>query len=297
MNRMRCVIGLSAVVALSCAVPAKANFLGSVARGLSLFDFQFAGERNVLGDGYNVNAVASYNNRTFDFGPAELTLSGAVRLSGGYTTRGLPRFNFAATTLGTPLSYTLDFNNGIQEYTATGSVLVNIDTKINALGFYDQTFQISNRGTADISGFLLVDEESLDSDIGPIVISGNIYVDAIAALTEPFFTATGTTNPFVKITGKATKTAELNKTADDLRARLAAGESLSGDEMGVLVNNTIMAALLGGQPSGNLFDGLLVPDGLLSENGTPAYDVTLLPEPSTLILLLGGAVTLLRRRT
>jgi hypothetical protein len=269
-----------------------------LAKGLSLFDFRFSGQHNLLGDGITVNANAFYSNREFDFGVADLTLNGSLNLQAGWTSRGIPAVNFKANSGGAPLSYVFNMNNGIQDLTATGSVLIDIDSHINALGFYDEKFEISNRGTFDTKGYGLVDNGTLAFDAGPINIHGNIFADAIGAITEPFFAATGTVNPFVKFSAKSQKAMEASQKAEDLRARIDAGEVLSDEEMSALVNNTILAAMLGGQPDSKLFDGLLVPTGLLEEASTQklSLEAEPTPEPAS-IFVLAATVPLLRRRS
>ncbi len=271
----------------------------NAALGLSLLDFQFSGQRNLLGDGFTVNADAFYNNRRFNFGVADLTLNGQMDLSAGITKRGIPSFEFNANTGGSSLLYTFNINNGIQDLTASGSVFVNIGTKINALGFYDQTFQISNRGTYATDGFALVDSGTLDFDAGPIDIHGNIFADGLAALTQPLFNATGTENPFAKFSGKATKSIEANKKVEELRARIDSGEVLSDDDMAVLINNSIIAAMLGGKPDSHLFDQLLAPEELLKDASaaqTKLINLETVPEPLGVCLLAATLPLLSTRR-
>ena len=96
MNRVRglCTLGALLVVLNAGALPARAELYKSVAKGLELFGFQVSGQRNVLGDGITVNANAVYNDRDFNMGLADLTLRGALNMSAGYTTRGIPGVNF-----------------------------------------------------------------------------------------------------------------------------------------------------------------------------------------------------------
>jgi hypothetical protein len=291
--------GALLAVLLAGAVPARAELYKDVARGLALLDFQFSGERNVLGDGITVNTAAFYNGRQFDFGVAELTLTGQIRASAGFTRRGIPGADFTLNTGGTPLNYTFKTTNGLADVTATGRVLIDIGTDINALGFYNQTLQISNRGNFETSGAALGggDSGTLAFDVGTIDVSGNIFADVLAGLTQPFFDATGTENPFEKFSGQA-KLMKATKSVEELQARVASGQVLTDQELSMLINNSILAAVLGGRPSSDLFDQFMLPDGLIdSKAGMAGVRVLPTPEPGTLsVLALALASGFIRRR-
>lgn len=297
-----------ALVSLMCAtIPAttvRADLQDNLLWGLNLLDYQFDLQKNVLGNGYDFNTAAYYNSRIFRLGLAELTLGDTapttVSLQTGYTTRGLPSAHFSLANVGQPLSYTFDANYGFQDFVAQGSMLFNIDTRVNALGFYDLTLQISNRGTYTTDGFGLTENGSLDFDIGPIVISGNVYADAIAALTQPFFDATGTQNPFAKFSQEATKVAAFTETFDEVSARIRAGQPISSSDASKLVSNTILSALLGEEPSSNLFESLLLPTMLqevMPAEMTHATNRALpVPEPGMASLLALGLIFCRRPR-
>jgi hypothetical protein len=270
--------------------------------GLNLFDYQVNGQRNYLGKGWDINATAVYAGQEYDFGFAELTLGSPVaptasNISVGYTTRGIPKAEFGWNTGGRALPYTLEFNNGFQDFTTIdGSVLVDVSTDVNVLGFYDTRIQISNRANYSTDGFLANQDGNLNFDVGPIDVSGNIYADALAVVTAPLWAATGTDNPFAKFSERATKTAELNATIDELKARIAAGEILSDEEMAQLVNSTLVSAILQGEPGqSNLFQGLAM--AFNKPGDTSAARLMVVPEPSSAFLLFGlGALFIAKRR-
>ncbi|GMV97394.1 MAG: hypothetical protein AMXMBFR83_17520 [Phycisphaerae bacterium] len=295
MNRPRMMALASAVLAVwvAGAPQARAELYKDVARGLALLDFQFSGERNLLGDGITVNTSAFYNNRTFDFGVAQLTLTGQLSASAGFTRRGIPGANFSLNTGGGNLNYTFTVNNGLQDLTATGTALVNVRANVNALGFYDKQIQISNRGTFTTDGVLLDEGGTLAFDVGPINQSGNLYADLLARLTQPLFEAAGTENFFAKLSDQATKVVEATKNIDFLRARAAAGEPLTEAELTTLVNNTILAAVLGGEPSPDLFARILAGDGVTMTSETPGTAYQAVPEP---VLMTPLALLLLSLR-
>jgi len=304
-TRINWLVGMTLAATWVPVTTVQADLLPTVIRGMQLFDYQFSGEKNVLGDGWTLNANAFYNNRRFNMGVADLYLTGQVNSSVGYTLRGIPSAEFSLNTGGQPLAYSLIFNNGIQDVTLSGGALVDIFTDINALGFYDMNFQISNRGEYTSDGFLCSDTGTLDYDMGPINVSGNIFADAVAALTQPLFTATGTENPFAKFSARATKAIEAENTANEIRSRIVAGEVVSDEEIAQLVNNTLVAAMLNGQPTDNLFDDLIIPEGLLAPETLVTFQPVVAggalqqtPEPfsaSLMMLPLAGLIYPRRR--
>ncbi len=293
MHVKRCAL-LAGVVLMTVVLPARtvqADLPGELLIGLNLLDYNSQVAKNYLGKGWDFDATAFYSGQTFRFGLADLTLgetnSSSVAISAGYTLRGLPQARFSMET-SRPLSYTMKANYGVQDLTATGNILLDIDTTINALGFYDLTFHISNRGQFQTEGFAGTDQGTLDFDAGPIVVSGNIFADVLAAFTQPFFTAAGTENPFAKFSQKAVRGlpegADLNSITDLTMA--------TGDQIGQAVNNSIVSALLGQEPSKDLLGKLIFPDDLQSAMLVPEVQrlafVQRVPEPATVALIAIG---------
>lgn len=296
-------IRLARILAVSVAVFAvsgtavQAEVWRDVVRGMNLFDYNFNGQRNYLGNGWDLSATAVYTGQQYDFGFAELSLgSGVSRFDMGYTLRGIPKAEFSWTTGGAALPYTLSFNNGIQDFqTVSGSILIDVNTEVNVLGFYDTQIQISNRGTYGTDGFLADQEGDLAFDVGPIDVSGNIFADALAVVTQPLWAAANTPNPFTKFSQTATKTAQATATIEELRARIEAGDILTDEEMAQLVNSTLIAAILKGDAvDSDLFKSLSFPT---KESASPLRIAEIVPEPTTVLLVLGlGTLALPRRR-
>lgn len=304
----RWIVRFACPIVLAGATAAQAGVWGDVVRGLSLVDYRVNGQRNFLGDGWDINAGAVYQGQTYDFGFADLTLGAtspaASNIQLGYTLRGIPSADFS-WTVGTPtapLSYQFNINNGIQDFsTISGNILIDVSTDINVLGFYDTRIQISNRGTFDTDGFFANEVGDLNFDVGPIDVSGNIYADFLAAVTQPFFAAAGTENPFTKFTTAAAKQAkagELEQSVADLRARVEAGDILTDTELAKLVNAMLLSSILTGDPG----NADLLAELTASMDKEPGAEMasmrsisTPIPEPATLLLLLPMAL-LLRRR-
>ena len=254
--------------------------------GLNLLDYRTGLKKNYLGKGWDFDATAFYSGQTYRFGWADLTLGAgqatSVQISAGYTLRGLPSARFSMST-NNPLAYTLNANYGVQDLTAVGSMLIDVDTTINALGFYDMTFHISNRGTFQTEGFAGQDQGTLDFDAGPIVVSGNIFADILAAITQPLFAAAGAENPFAKFSQKAVR--GLNADLD--LARLTALDAMSADQVGQAVNGLLVSAVLGQEPGTDPWASLTMNAGLLETSTSQdlrAWNQTV-PEPATLAML------------
>jgi hypothetical protein len=301
-TQLKWILAVSFAALTGSTAAVQAEVWRDVVRGMTLLDYQFDANRNYLGNGWDLNAAALYNGQEYDFGFAELTLGSAnaptiSNISMGYTLRGIPKAEFSWNTGGQALPYQLQFNNGFQDFTTVnGSILVDVSTDINVLGFYDTRIQISNRGSFDTDGFITETDGSLAFDVGPIDVSGNIYADALAVITQPFWIATNTENPFSKFSERATKTASLNTTIDELRARIEAGEILSDEEMATLVNSTLLAAMLEGDASnGRLFQDLALP--ISKDSNTTTRVMMDLPEPTTALLMFALSTLMVSRRS
>ncbi len=301
MTQKRWLTALSAIV-IPAAV-AQAGVWREVAFGLDQFGYQFSGQRNYLGNGWDINLNAVYTGQDYNFGFADLKLGSSATptlstIQAGYTLRGIPQASFSWSTNGNALPYTLKINNGIQDFTTiNGSMLADVSTDINVLGFYDTRIDISNRGSYSTEGFLGQSDGSLAFDVGPIDISGNIYADALAAITDPFFTAAGQENPFAKFSSRSVKEANLKSTIADLQARAQAGEILTDEEMATLVNSMLLSAIITGDSSdGNMFTGLVTPASLQLDDVRSGSNFGLVPEPGSLLLLGGMAMCVVPRR-
>lgn len=287
--------------------------LGSDLRyGLQLYGIKYEKRYDPLSKGYLLNiSVADpqtgtpyYNNTHFYMGFADLVLgsedAGAIQIGATYTERVLPAARFVLKTTDpfgnpSPLDYRFESFLGANDFTVNGSLLLDIDTYVNRWGFYDISLQASNRAT--ITANPQPPEErlpNLNYDIGPINLTGNIYVDVLAAVTDPFFEAFGTQNPFARL-DKGLAGLDLKSGGiQDLIARLEAGQLLGDDELARLINNSIMANMLGKAPSDDLIGKLIVPDGLLDPKPIDPVETVLIaglsvPEPGMLLLLTAAA--------
>lgn len=250
MNRaaIRWVAAVALPLIVHAGQTARADILPTMVRGMELLGFQFSGEHNLLGKGLTItmaprNQFQQFFNQRYDFGIANLTLNGPLRNSVGYTMRLVPKVTYGLNTGGLPLEY--EFNTGIGAgyLTVEGSVLINVATEINALGFYDQTVYISNRGTYKVDQLVGPDDSGpTDYDLGPINRSGHLYADGLALLTKPL--VADPINPFTWFSNQATHVAAMTQTAEELRARIEAGEMLSDEEMATLVGASLFSEML-----------------------------------------------------
>lgn len=297
-----------------------------------LFDFNIFEQRveyNRAGGGYTYEFMRffgpdSFNNQTtLDLGPlkVEMSLDPTLVASGqpagihgrmGYTTRFIPEVFFEGQTgqrafnnfsgigsfVPVPLRYTVSFNAGVQDFEWSGNALLDMNGRINALGFYDFEMRFTNVGSFEAGGLVLQDEQVTDFDIGPINVSGNIGFDFLAGLLQADGATTDALPPRI-YSGAAQK----DKTIDELIARLNAGEGLSDSEMKFLAERMFAAAftadpigvMTNGMPSEVPgFEGLAfamsasLDDG--SDGGPQNRLAPPVPEPGTLGLLLIVAI-------
>lgn len=313
MKRILAVFG----VAVACSAgPAQADFFDDLIRGLSATagvtapsatrQGQFVLAREPLMEGWRLDWTRTFGPDAFgrpnriDLGSVELTLlQGSAAIRGDFSRRGLPS---AAVSINTPIpiSYILDANTGAQDSVIQGTLGMIMNIRANTLGFYDMQLRISNVAQINTDGFLEVNQDQLNFDIGPIDISGNVFFDVLAAVTQPIFNLAQIDNPFSKFSGRATKAAEYSDLAAGLRQRLAAGETLTEQEWSMLIGSEVAAAvLLGREPDLSFLDavppgmGLGKTSAVLEPIPGGAGDILEMsvPEPAT-ILLVGAAIPL-----
>jgi len=293
------------------------DFWRTAARGL-----QFAGWVNptgeigtyntLVGDGWNFVATRELNGWEIYGGAFGFELgTGSAGTPVSFDTRvQLRRWpiptvrvnvgtNQTDTTNPTSVSYDFWVNTGFQDVEIVGEGSLDAQIDINAFGFYDIDAFVSNRGTFTIDGVAYSDSGTLDYDMGPVSLSGNIFVDILAAMTAPLFEAAGTSNPLAVFSGRA-KLQNQIKERDLLVARLEAGEVLTDAEMNEIITTSMLASVFGGEGSEVLeraTESVQAASVSLSGEATTGQ-ICLAPEPvSAGLWLILSAAVLRRRRT
>lgn len=290
-------------------------------------------EFNRLGDGFTYEFFRFFgsdtfgNSETFDLGPLKVQLSpdpalGQTQLTGlhgrtGFTTRFIPEIFFQAETgqrsinqlsgviafTQEPIRYNVTFNAGIQDFEWSGNIKIVSDARINALGFYDFSLELTNIGDFQADGVFLQDEQVTDFDTGTIDLSGHIVMDAIAGLLQ------GNGNPDTAAVPRIfSAAAQKERTADELLIAIEEGEKLTDAEVKFLIEQMFATAFLN-DPLGFVMNGLpqevpgfealsLAVAEDPQETGPGSLSAGSVPEPGTLVLLgLGGvAVAVVRPR-
>lgn len=238
-----------------------------------------------------------------ELGGARLILTnGQAEIQAQQITRGLDGARLFVSTP-EPISYQFELNTGVQDVLTVGTFAMRENAYINELGFYDFELNASNRGTRQIDGFVLVDEQTLDFDVGPINISGNVYVDALSAVVEPLFDGLGIENPFAKFSGRATKEALVNDPVEAIRAKIEAGEKVTEEEIQTLAEATILATIFRVPVPDLTFLEDLEDDQLILNDTDATVDTTdgalaVAPEPATITFMVfsTAAACFFRRR-
>ena len=244
---------------------------------------------NDFGNGYRLELDRTFGSdsrgrtETFDIGPMELSLNGAMQSTVQYTDRLLPTLN--VDIFSNSLQFVLEDKFGVQDFELTGSLTINHQLEINRLGFYDLTLDIAQTDSELTADGVIVDGVTdMDYNVGPIQIKGNIFVDmAAAAINGLGLDASGLEQVF-----PASPIARINDEINNYLGRQQAvlSELLTAD----LADGTLSDE--GAGAARDFVDGLvnLVDDS--ANSGAPLN----VPESSSLVLI--GALTLaaLRRR-
>ncbi len=292
------VVAVGIVLAVGSAVDASP--WGKVVRGLAALDVQAsAGRENWLGQGYDIvfdfpgplyrittnlgleglglGDLGLANVGRWNVGLADVTLQGSVETGVSFTRRILPSVEFASKSLNGPLKYSIRTHGGLENGPITGQILVDNSGSINLFGAYSLHVSMSGRGLDPNTG------ETLDFDLGPIDISGNIFLDFLNG-----------TNPLNRMKD-ATAAQAKSRNVASLRSKAAAGEMLSDDEMMSLIEATLPSAFLNDSAieaiAKSLRDG--AQEGEKDRGGLRALAI---PEPGTLLLLGAPLLLLCRRR-
>jgi len=253
-------------------------------QGGPLFDNNIYDQRiewNRLGNGYAFDQFRFFgpdsfdNPNTIDLGTFKLqlgrdpTVNQSTNPVGihnriGYTTTLIPEMTFSSKTgqrqfdvfsgqtafTLAPLHYNMSLDAGVQNFNWDGNMLIDSNGKVNILGFYDIALRVTNVGNATSSGALVQSEQVTDFDTGNIHVTGNVVFDAIGGLFQGAG-LTGAATPFHILDDAAPK----DKKTDELLERLKAGEKLSDDEMGYLLQQMVLSAFLK-DPLGFLQNGV-----------------------------------------
>lgn len=281
----------------------------NVAVGLGAAGFDIRGGRNILSDGFDILVTNSFNGALFDFGVAELILTGPLSMEVSTSNRLLPSLDIAFTTAidsrrnPTPLNYDFVFDVGAQQTNVTGSILMDASLSINQFGWYDLDLRYSSRQTVDNDGRFSNATIENDFDIGPISVRGNIFADMLAAVTDPFFEATNTPNLFASFSGRERfkQIMEQQNNLSSEAASLLPGWSSNGalftDVIGPSNGSTPTPArsdsvfqAVASDPTG--FNA----SGLAGSPVMPNSSAGVIPEPTVLILMLLGIPAIFARR-
>jgi len=218
------------IVGFAIAIGGSAHAeMQKVATVLDFVGFDLIGQRNPLSGGIDFLATSNFDGALFDFGAADLSLSGPLSLQVSTGGRLLPQFDVSLTTAvngrtdATPLSYVFNTDIGAQSSQVSGTVLADVNFSLNGLGFYDLGITYSSRQNVTKDGLPANGTTTNDFDLGPINISGNLYADVLAMLTDPIFNQAGQTNPFDSFSGRAQLSEILQTSARDMQTSLADG--------------------------------------------------------------------------
>lgn len=214
----------------------------------------------------------------------------------GYNTRLVPEVYWDTRTTGrniagftgsssvpSPLHYNIQTFAGAEQYTLNGDILLNSHGTVNGLGFYTVQMTATNTGTVQASG--VADNRTQDTsfDLGPVNLSGNIFVDAALGGLKAIGDQLGLPTNLLPA-GPAAKI----RTPDEIAAAIANGQSVTAPEFQSLLTAHLQNPEAVKMPTTTGSDNL--------DTASAAGSTTPIPEPGTVVLLLIGAAGLMTRR-
>jgi len=288
-NRSRNAVWATCVALASVNSLTRADLISDLPAGLSAVGFDLRGRHNIASGGLDLLVSRNFLGNPIDFGAADLTLQGPVSFdlsTGGRIIPGIEMtFSTAINgdTTPTPLNYVFNADAGAQQANVSGSLLVDAGLSVNKFGYYKVNLTYSSRQEVSRSGRFAADSTTNDLDVGPINLSGNLYADALALVTQPLFSAANSVNIFSTFSGSASLSDMLLASSDQARLQLASGSVTASQD--AASSATRLRA----------FEDRF--NDFRAENAASGAGLGhVVPEPTVLILMLLGLPAVLRRR-
>lgn len=252
---------------------------------------------NGLGGGYRLEldrrfgADSRGRPETFRYGGVEMTLEGELQGTAGYNNWGSKfRSGFADLTINN-LAYTLKTVSNAQDIELTGTLNVQQELEINEAGFYSLTLNVANTDSQlKIDGVAVRDSKVGNFNVGPIVLQGNIFVDAVGVLL-------GSLGVDISGLQQAFPGSPMGEIVDALAGDLQQARVVAGTTAQKELAPLLLESVLGrdGQAGETLLAGLrdgTVTNTVASDSESPLR----VPEPGTLLLVALGGLTFRRPR-
>jgi hypothetical protein len=255
---------------------------------------------NGLYNGYRLEYDRTYGAdstgrpETLWFGPfAQLTLQGPTQATLAYN-HAKWFYTGTSEVLLNNVGYDLRSKLGLQDAELSGTFSLNQNLEVNSLGFYSLTLTASNANSEfKLDGVIVNDTQDINFNVGPIVVSGNVYYDAAVALATALG---GDTTQLEDVFPQS----PIDQIDDAIRTQLQQSSAQFNDLLTPKADLSaqLMAALLGGdqEAAGQLLSELAATAGQgTGDAELGATDVvigsTVVPEPGTLLLAALGSLT------
>ncbi len=317
----RTTLALATLAAVCWGLTAQADLFSNIYRGLDIVATPSGSPVFTTGDGTRVNGARSGRLRIvpngvigtgyrleFDrsFGPdsrgrpevfrfgcgGELTLQGTTQATAGYTHCGDKLYCGTLDSTISNLQYFLRTKNGAQDVELSGTLNVANNVEINTLGFYNLVLDVSNTNSQlVVDGVVVRDQDDTNFDVGPIVIEGNLFVDAMSGLLSGVGVDTsGLDSLFPK--------SPMDQFNDAVDVQMQSLGLVAGTTDENSMPGLLLRTIFGGDDDAvtELVDGMI--DGTITGGQSARADgATYIPEPGTLLLLtIGATLAHCRRR-
>jgi len=175
-----------------------------------------------------------------------------------------------AAAVAAPIQYNIDANNGFESSNLSGQIIFDSKGSMNILGFYDMRVIASNTGQLTTDGVGEDRNQDVNFDIGPVNVSGNVWVDTALAVADLIGEQVFGIPPDDFNPGLARE-----RNPDEISAAIAAGQAVSGPELAALLDAHMADP-----------EGVPLPENPNSPLAAAATPIV--PEPGTLLFLATG---------
>jgi hypothetical protein len=179
MLEKRICFGVMFIIIAFASLETRADLLEDFRWGLGAAGFKQQINRSYLQNGQSLSFSQDFSDKEYEFGFAEIALTGTLQGEIGYNKRPVPGVELKLKTPNGGITYNYsDIIGGKKYYIENGLINADTEMEINKYGIYDIQLHTTNKAT------LICDDPNIPSiplsfETGPINLHGQVLIDLI----------------------------------------------------------------------------------------------------------------------